>query len=93
LAPQPKVPAKSDEQKAADEKKLIDWQKQRAESGSENAQYELGMRYLTGKGVDQNPDEAKKWLEKAAKQGHSQAKRKVEELNKAGGSVETAAQK
>lgn len=89
--PPPIVPAATPEQKDAAEKKLIEWQKQRAQSGSDNAQYELGVRYLTGKGVEQNDAEAKKWLQKAAAQGHSQAKRKLEELNKK--AAESTAQK
>ena len=40
----------------------------------------LGIRYLNGDGVEKNTDTAKKWLEKAAKNGHSGARKKLQEL-------------
>lgn len=62
---------------AAIEKKnaaLLAWQKERAERGEASAQYELGMRYLNGEGVTNNPALAHEWLSKAAAQGHAKAK-------------------
>ena len=41
---------------------------QRAEQGDANAQYHLGMAYLSGKGVPQNDTQAFQWLRKAAEQ-------------------------
>jgi TPR repeat protein len=61
------------------------WQKKRAEEGSDNAQYELGVRYLTGNGVDQDEKLGKEWLEKAAKNGNPKATKKLEELSAGGG--------
>jgi TPR repeat protein len=44
-----------------------------AESGSFDAQYNLALLYLDGKGVARNYDEAVKWLERAANQGQVEA--------------------
>jgi len=41
-----------------------------AEAGLDLAQYNLGILYFTGQGVEQNLDAAFKWTESAAKQGH-----------------------
>ena len=41
-----------------------------AEQGDAQAQYELAMMYEKGKGVEQNIDEALKWFNKAAGNGH-----------------------
>jgi TPR repeat protein len=45
----------------------------RAERGDVNAQFELGERYATGRGVSQNHIEAAKWFRKAADQGMREA--------------------
>ena len=37
------------------------------------AQYQLGVRYLKGDGIERNMDKAISWLEKSAKQGHVSA--------------------
>ena len=44
-----------------------------AEQGVAEAQYNLGVCYYNGDGVDQNYTEAVKWLSKAADQGHDKA--------------------
>lgn len=44
-----------------------------AEKGLSVAQYRTGVSYLYGKGVAKNTEEAKKWLELAAKQHHRMA--------------------
>jgi TPR repeat protein len=71
------------EEKAAlmseEEKKKLQWQMDRAEKGSDNAQFELGVRYLDGKGVEKDPKKARKWLEASAKQGNADAKKKLAE--------------
>ncbi len=45
----------------------------RAEKGDANAQFVLGLKYDTGKGVPQDSAEAAKWYRKAAEQGHAEA--------------------
>ena len=44
-----------------------------AESNNLDAQIQLGMMYTFGQGVEQNYDEGRFWLERAASQGASQA--------------------
>ena len=76
--------AKEIEQKqleeSAEAKKKLKWQMERAEKGSDPAQYALGMRYLNGDGVEKDLDKAKKWLKEAAKNGNAEAKKKLPEV-------------
>lgn len=44
------------------------------DQNSAPVQYELGLCYLRGDGVEQNGAEAQKWLRRAAEQGHQQAR-------------------
>jgi len=44
-----------------------------AESGDDNAQYNLGLRYFQGEGVKQDFRVAFKWTDKAARQGNALA--------------------
>lgn len=49
--------------------------------GDQEAQYKMGLSYLNGQlGLDRSYNQAQKWLEQAAHQGHTNAK---EQLNKA----------
>jgi TPR repeat protein len=60
-----------------------EWEKVRsyfsaaAKQGNPNAQYMLGVLYENGHGVCKSPDEACQWYQKAAAQGHSEAKKKL----------------
>jgi TPR repeat protein len=76
-------PAKAAAAKDDVDKKRLEYQRKRAEAGSEFAQYDLGIRYLTGDGVEKNTNTAKMWLEKAAKNDNSAAKKKLQELKEA----------
>lgn len=44
-----------------------------AEQGDPDAQFRLGYRYKSGRGIKQNYKKAVEWLTKAAIQGHSNA--------------------
>ena len=44
-----------------------------ADGGSRDAQYNVGLLYLDGKGVVRNYEEAVKWFERAADQGQVEA--------------------
>lgn len=80
---QPAAPVNQQQVKAQQsqtERNLVEYHKKRAEAGSSNAQFELGSRYLTGKGVDKDEKEARKWLQKSAKGGHAGADKKLREL-------------
>ena len=82
VVPRPVDPEK---ERAAQEKadqKAVEFEKQRAEQDYGWAQYALGVRYMTGKGVEKDPEQARKWLEKAKKNGESQAEKKLAELSK-----------
>ena len=45
-----------------------------AKQGHMDAQYELGFMYANGSGTNKNLPEAAQWMEKAAAQGHDEAK-------------------
>lgn len=85
--PTPPVPAAalagSDFDKTEVEKRVISFQKQRAQEGSASAAYELGLRYLKGDGVEKDTERARQWLALAAKSGSSQAQQKLAELGPA----------
>jgi len=64
--------------------KVVASQMDRAEKGSDTAQYDLGLRYLTGDGVEKDGNLAEYWLRKSAEQGNSQAKAKLNSIVGAG---------
>jgi TPR repeat protein len=76
----PVDPAKAKAQQEEVARKTLEFQKKRAAEGHASAQYELGLRYLSGDGVERNEAEGRKWLELAAKGNHTLAIRKLEEL-------------
>ena len=51
-----------------------------AESGYAFEQFDLGLRYANGFGVEKDLAKAIGWLQKAADQGHARAKKALEEL-------------
>jgi hypothetical protein len=86
-APQPRiitnaVPEKTKEQKEEITRKTIQFQMKQAEQGAPTAQYDLGMRYLNGDGVEKNLELAEKWFQASATNGNSLAAKKLEELKK-----------
>lgn len=74
------------DQKAADsvsqEKldKLIQFQMRQAAIGLPTAQYELGLRYLNGDGLEKQPDKARELFQKSAAQGNAEAKKQLEAM-------------
>ena len=56
----------------------IDELKKRAEQGNADAQYQLGLCYEKGQGVKQSPKKAQEWYGKAAANGSSKAKQKIQ---------------
>jgi TPR repeat protein len=78
--PRPVDPAKAAAAKAEKDKKTVEFLQKRAEQGSPSAQYDLGVRYLYGDGVDQDYAQGKKLLEDSAKNGNKQAVAKLQEL-------------
>ena len=49
------------------------WYFEAARQGHAEAQYSLGILFLTGTGLIQNQTEAVRWIERAAQQGHADA--------------------
>jgi TPR repeat protein len=78
--PGPPPPADPEKAKQETVKKTIEFQKKRAAEGSPSAQYELGMRYLTGDGVEKDEAAGTKLLEESAKQDYTLAKKRLDEL-------------
>lgn len=56
------------------EVRRFEYLKPRAEKGDTDAQYELGVRYQTGLGVEKDRAMAKKWFRAAAMAGHGKAR-------------------
>ena len=77
----PAAPEKTQAEKDETLRKTIEFQKKRAEEGSPSAQYDLGMRYLEGNGVEKNLELARKWLGEAAKNGSETAAKKLAQID------------
>lgn len=79
---QPVDPVKAKAEKDELTKRTVEFQKKRAEAGSPSAQYDLGVRYITGDGVEKNLATARKWITAASTNGHFYASKKLVELTK-----------
>lgn len=64
------------------EQRIINFQRQNAISGNPSSQYDLGMRYVKGDGVEQDDKQALEWLKLSAKSGHGRAKKELAALEK-----------
>jgi hypothetical protein len=64
------------------EQRIINFQKQNAISGNPSSQYDLGMRYVKGDGVEQDDKQALEWLKLSAKSGNGRAKKELAALEK-----------
>lgn len=78
----PVDPEKEKAEREKAEQRTAEFERQRAEQGTGWAQFALGMRYLSGKGVEKDPEQGRAWIEKAAKNGEEQAVKKLAELDK-----------
>lgn len=56
---------------ASDEKRAVDLLKVAAQSGILEAQHDLGVAYLKGRGVESSEENAAKWFQKAAARGYT----------------------
>jgi hypothetical protein len=63
---------------------IIAYQKADAAKGFPEAQFALGVRYLTGNGVPRDDEKGKELIKAAADQGSERAKEKLRELHAAG---------
>jgi len=75
--------------KAEIDDNVLEFQMQRAEEGSASAQYEMAMRYLTGKGVEPDLDKAMNLMRQSAGQDYTKAKRKLEQLESSMSTLES----
>lgn len=80
VAPVRQVVLPTEAQKAETEAKVIAWQMKQADAGYASAQYDVGLRYLTGNGVEKDADKAISYLKKAASQGHTQAQKRLDAI-------------
>ena len=62
--------------------------REKAENGDVESQFNLGIQYQDGKGVEQNFKEAVKWYRKAAEQGDSDAQNNLGFMYQKGQGVE-----
>jgi len=69
---------------ATSEDPIVAYQKADAAKGFPEAQYALGIRYLTGNGIPQDEAKGKELIQAAADQGSERARDKVRELRAAG---------
>jgi len=69
------------DEKAAAEKKALDWNQKQADAGDAYGQWRMGQRYLTGNGVDKNITKAREYFSKAADQGNPDAKKALESFS------------
>ena len=60
----------------------VGWYKLAAEQGHARAQYNLGAMYQNGEGVEEDYEEAVKWLTKAAEQGLREAASRIDKIQK-----------
>ncbi len=62
------------------EQRVINFQRQNAVSGNPSSQYDLGMRYVKGDGVEKDDKQAMEWLKLAAQNGNSRAQKELTAL-------------
>ena len=58
-----------------DSARAAEWYRLAAERGHPDAQYNLGFMYLRGEGVETDPNEGSRWLQRSAGQGAEQSLR------------------
>jgi len=81
LAPRTPAVRPASQSKDDTRRRVLESQFVRAGEGSESAQFDVGMRYLSGDGVAKDADLARTWLTEAALNGHSKAAKKLAELD------------
>ena len=71
---------KADEEQREEDRKAFQRRLERAGEGSRTAQYDVGMMYLHGPGVEPDRTQAREWLQKAAAQDYPPAFNGLAEL-------------
>ncbi|MGA2889888.1 MAG: tetratricopeptide repeat protein [Terracidiphilus sp.] len=67
-----------------DTARAVYWYRLAAERGHDDAQYNLGIMYLSGEGTDPSREDGLSWLNRAATQGDSQSRRVLAEIYRNG---------
>jgi TPR repeat protein len=75
---------KASASKAKDNADAERWYRRAAEQGRAEAQNNLGLMYIIGRGVPKNDAEAMKWFSRAAAQGYTPAQNNLAELRRQG---------
>jgi len=63
------------------DKEAVEWFRKAADQEYADAQYQLGVMYENGWGVDANNKEAVQWYKKAAEQGNTDAQNKLKNFD------------
>jgi hypothetical protein len=82
--PVPRGPEDAPKVSATTEDPIVEYQKADAAKGFPEAQFALGIRYLSGNGVTQDEAKGKELIRAAADQGSERAREKARELRAAG---------
>jgi TPR repeat protein len=61
-------------------KTAAEWFRRAGTQGHAGAQYDLGLVYYNGWGVDRDPRQALGWINEAAKNGHPQAQETLQKF-------------
>ncbi|MDB6131682.1 MAG: hypothetical protein JWM04_2789 [Verrucomicrobiales bacterium] len=77
-----KITEEKEKQAAAKDASLLKFQMEQAEKGLPTFQYEMGLRYLEGRGVERNAERGNEWLKKAVEGGVKEARSKMVDLDK-----------
>jgi TPR repeat protein len=72
------------DEKLRDDDEAFHWCRQAAVDGLDEAQFELGVMYLEGVGIEQDDEQALEWIFRATMQGHKQAGRLMDEVMQGG---------
>jgi hypothetical protein len=77
----PLTPEQEAAKKAETAAKVLAWHQEQANNGSPYAQYQMGLHYLNGEGVEKNTATAREWFLKSARQGNDEAYEKFKNLD------------
>ena len=65
------------------DEEAVHWYRRAAGQGDADAQFQMGVAYKYGKGVEPSDEEAVQWYQLAADQGHEKARFNLTSLRKA----------
>ena len=70
--------------------KALEWNMKGARQGCRNCEFNIGVFYNDGRGVEKNIDTALEWYTKSAKKGHARAQRQAGNIHLGKGRYEEA---